>query len=73
VVGVEAAIWGETTESLADVQFLVLPRLPAIAQRGWAGDTLSWNSYRPALAAQESIWRARGWNYFRSSVVFDPR
>ena len=70
VVGVEAAIWGETTETLSDVQFLVLPRLPAIAQRGWAADPGQWEEYRPRLAAQEDLWRTRGWNYFRSSVVF---
>ena len=73
VVGLEAAIWGETTDSLGDVQFLVLPRLPAIAQRGWSTDGIRWESYASALAAQEEVWRARGWNYFRSSVVFAPK
>ena len=36
VIGVEAAIWGETTRTLVDVEYLSLPRLLAVAEVGWS-------------------------------------
>ena len=39
VLGVEAALWSETTETMADVEQLVFPRLPAVAEVGWSRRT----------------------------------
>ncbi len=72
IAGVEAAIWAESIESLDDALFLMLPRLPGILEKGWspAPDDTAWVSYKPRLAAQTVIWDARGWNWFRSAVVW---
>jgi hexosaminidase len=70
VGGLEAAIWCETVESVSDLQFLLLPRLPGFAEKGWsAPGSLEWDEYRARLAAQAPLWRTVGWNYFRSSLV----
>jgi hexosaminidase len=73
IAGVEAAIWCESVESIDDLGFLVLPRLPGIAEKGWSaaagGD--AWVGYRPRLASHDAIWERVGWPYFRSSVVWD--
>ena len=68
--GVEAAIWGETTTSLSDVQFMILPRLPGVAENAWSASAPEWADYSGRLRAQEAICRARGWNFFRSPLVF---
>ena len=36
VLGVEAPLWTESVISLADIESLLLPRLPAIAELGWS-------------------------------------
>ena len=70
IAGVEAAIWCETIVTFDDLLFLILPRLPGIAEKGWtaAGGT-TWENYRLRLAAQSPLWRQRNLNYFRSSLV----
>jgi len=72
IAGVEAALWCETVTSLDDAGFLMLPRLPGVAEKGWSeADGNAWDGYRPRLAAHDAIWTALGWPYFRSSVVWD--
>ncbi|MDR1402366.1 MAG: family 20 glycosylhydrolase, partial [Tannerellaceae bacterium] len=70
MAGVECAVWCETIESFSDLQFLVLPKLPGIAEKAWNadGDT-DWNEYARRLAAQSTLWNKFGWNYFKSSLV----
>ena len=49
VLGVEAALWSETTETRDDVDYLVFPRLPAVAEVGWSGER-DWEDFRRRLA-----------------------
>ena len=37
VAGVEAAIWAETIAGFDDLSFLLLPRLPGVADKAWSG------------------------------------
>ena len=68
--GIEAAIWCETTESASDLQFMILPRLPGVAEKGWAaGESIDWADYSGRLAEQSRFWENAGWNYFKSSLV----
>lgn len=66
--GVEGAIWGETTHSLADTQFLVLPRLPGIAEHGWSPTEPVWDDYSARLAGHPALWKRRGWNSLEGAV-----
>ncbi|BCJ51744.1 beta-N-acetylhexosaminidase [Actinoplanes sp. NBRC 14428] len=66
VLGVEAPLWSETLRSLADVQTMTFPRLPAIAEIGWSRrEHRDWESFRRRLAACGPRWRAQG-------VAFHP-
>ena len=68
--GVEAAIWCETVESASDLQFLLLPRLPGVAEKGWAaGESIDWDDYSDRLSEQSPFWDNAGWYYFKSSLV----
>jgi hexosaminidase len=69
VAGIEAAMWGETTTTDEELEFLLLPRLVGVAEHAWAPPGSSWDDYSPRLAAQATIWRQRGWHWFRSSLI----
>jgi hexosaminidase len=70
LLGVEAPLWSETVRSLADVQYLVYPRLPLIAEIGWSPRAArDWESMRRRLAAFGPRWAAQGVNYFRSPEI----
>lgn len=73
VVGVEAPLWAETLRTLADIQYMVLPRLPGIAEIGWSPvGGRNWDEYRTRLAAQAPRWDAMGLAYYRSPQVKWP-
>ena len=68
VVGVEAALWSETTETMADVEHLVFPRLAAVAEVGWSSVN-DWEGFRERLAAHGELLDALGVNFHRSKQV----
>lgn len=71
VAGVEAAIWCETVESFDDLAFLVLPRLPGIAEKAWTPERTEWDEYRGRLASHPAWWEALGWrDHYRSAAAF---
>ncbi|OKI65035.1 beta-N-acetylhexosaminidase [Micromonospora sp. CB01531] len=61
VLGVEAPLWTETVTTLAEVEFMLFPRLPAIAELGWSPrSTHDWAAFRDRLAGHGPRWTAAG-------------
>jgi hexosaminidase len=70
VIGVEAPLWGETTRTMADVEYLAFPRLPGIAEIGWSpARGRSWAEYRQRLGAQGPLLTRLGVRFYRSPEV----
>jgi hexosaminidase len=70
VLGVEAPLWTETVVNITAAEYLLLPRLPAIAEVGWtAAAGKSWESFRTRIAAHAPRWRLLGMNYYPSPQV----
>ena len=70
VLGVEAPLWTETVENITAAQFLLVPRLPAIAEIGWSAPaTRDWESFRTRIAGHAPRWRLLGINYWASPQV----
>jgi hexosaminidase len=70
VAGVEAAIWAETISSFDDLSFLLLPRLPGIAEKAWsAPGAADWSRHRDRLAHHGRVWRQDDLMYFLTSSV----
>jgi hexosaminidase len=66
VLGVEAPLWTETVTTLAEVEFMLFPRLPAVAELGWSPrSTHDWAGFRDRLAGHGPRWTAAG-------IVFHP-
>ena len=57
VAGVEAVLWTETMSTPQQLQTMLLPRLPALAEVGWTPQAdRVWSSFRLRLAAQAPRW-----------------
>jgi hexosaminidase len=73
VLGVEAALWSETLRSMADVQTMTFPRLPAAAEVAWsARDRRDWASFRRRLASYAPRWNAQGITFYPSPQIDWP-
>ncbi|MDA0180654.1 family 20 glycosylhydrolase [Solirubrobacter phytolaccae] len=68
VVGVEAALWSETTETRDDLDEMIFPRLLATAEVGWSG-TRDWEDFRGRLAVHGAALDTLGVKFHRSKQV----
>ncbi len=70
IVGVEAPIWSETVRNIGAVQYLAMPRLPALAEVGWTPQSArNWESFRTRIATHAPRWNFLGVNYYRSPQI----
>jgi hexosaminidase len=70
IVGVEAPFWSETLRNITALEFLAMPRLPAVAEIGWTPQAVrNWESFRTRIATHAPRWRYLGINYYASPQV----
>jgi hexosaminidase len=70
IVGIEGPIWSETLRNITAVQYLAMPRLPALAEVAWSPQSArDWESFRRRIAAHAPRWNYLGVNYYRSPQV----
>ncbi|MGH3628282.1 MAG: beta-N-acetylhexosaminidase [Sciscionella sp.] len=76
VLGVEGALFGETIPTLADAEYLLLPRLMAIAELGWSPKAARTGTSSPAfqdfasrVAGQGARLQAGGLNFYTTAQV----
>jgi hexosaminidase len=70
IAGVEGAIWCETITNFKELQFMLMPRLAGIAEKGWSKvENTCWDEYRVRLSSHTSLWDKMNWYYFKSSLV----
>ena len=73
ILGIEAPLWAETIDEMADIEYLAFPRIPGYAEIGWSpAGQKDWAGYRQRLAAHGPRFEALGINYYRSPLVDWP-
>jgi hexosaminidase len=68
IAGVEAAIWTETLGNVTDVEYMLLPRLAAVAEKAWS-TTNDWHGFRDRVAPQAAAWDQAGLVWYMSPEV----
>lgn len=70
IMGVEAPLWTETVVTMDDIEYLVFPRLPGIAEIGWtSSSSRNWDDYKVRLANHAKHWKALGIDFYRSPKI----
>jgi hexosaminidase len=76
VIGVEGALWTETVVNLGQADYMIFPRLPALAEVAWSPKADRTSTGSPAyldflgrLAGQGGRWLAAGQNFYPSAEV----
>ena len=70
IFGVEAPLWTETITTRDEIEFMIFPRLPAIAEIAWTPNNLrSWDSFSSRIKEHGKRWEAMGVNYYQSPTV----
>jgi len=75
VIGVEGAMWGETVANLANADYMVFPRLLALAEVAWSprasrtADSPAYRGFLQRLATQGARLQAARVNFYPSAEV----
>jgi hexosaminidase len=69
ILGIEAPLWTETVITMKDIEFMVFPRLPGLAELAWSPKGLSWDEYKVRLAKHGKHMQALNINFFKSPDV----
>lgn len=69
VLGVEAALWTETVDTRAGLDYLAFPRLLGIAEIAWSPEGRDWRDYGLRLGAHGARLQALGVGFHRSPEV----
>jgi hexosaminidase len=70
ILGVEGALWGETITDLNDIEYLLFPRLPGVAEVAWTPvDARNWDDYKVRLGNQAKRFKTLGIDYYPSKQV----
>jgi hexosaminidase len=75
VIGVEGAMWGETVADLANADYMVFPRLLALAEVAWSPAALrtpaspAYHDFLRRLGGQGARLQAAGVNFYPSTQV----
>jgi hexosaminidase len=66
LLGVEAPLWAETVVTRQDYEYLLFPRLAALAEVAWSGQRArDWESFRRRIGAHGARLAALGVNFAR--------
>jgi hexosaminidase len=70
ILGIEAPLWTETVKNRADLEYLVLPRLPGYAEIGWTpANQRNWDDYKIRLASHGQRFKIQNLNFYPSKLV----
>jgi len=75
IYGIESALWSETIQTRADIDYMVFPRLPGYAEIGWSATadgkpgSRNWEEYKGRLASHGPRFKAMGINFYQSKLV----
>lgn len=70
VIGVEAPLWTETITNIDEIEYMVFPRLPGIAEIAWTAPAQrNWDEYKIRLAKHGERFRVMGIDFYESTLV----
>ena len=69
ILGIESPLWTETVVTIKDLEFMVFPRLPGIAELAWSQKSPDWEEYKVRLAKHGKHMEKLRINFFKSPDV----
>jgi len=70
ILGVEAPLWTETISKMDELEYMVFPRLPGIAEVGWSpAAARTWSEYKVRLGKHADRFTVMNIDYYASKLV----
>lgn len=65
VIGIQANLWREYIPDMQHVEYMVLPRIAALSENGWAYDRKDYDSFLSRMQSFRRLYDLCGYNYAR--------
>lgn len=70
ILGIESPLWSETVTNMKEIEYLVFPRLPGVAEVAWSpASSRNWEQYKMRLAYHGKLMNEWGIGYYKSELV----
>jgi hexosaminidase len=70
ILGVETPLWSETISTMDDIEYMLFPRMPGIAEIAWSpAEGRSWDEYKVRLGNHAPFMKTRGIDFYPSTRV----
>ncbi len=70
IVGVEAGMWTERIHTLDELMYMLLPRIPALAEVSWTPqESRDWDDFKSRIADHSEYWDRSDLKWHRSPEV----
>lgn len=70
ILGVEAPLWTETLTNMDEIEYMLFPRLPGVAEIGWTPEeSRNWDEYKQRLGQHGSRMKALEIDFYESKQV----
>ena len=69
ILGIESPLWTETVLTMKDIEYMVFPRIPGIAELAWSPKGQGWEEYKVRLAKHGRHMEKLGIGFFKSPDV----
>ncbi|MCK0136082.1 beta-N-acetylhexosaminidase [Arenibacter sp. S6351L] len=74
IIGIEAGIWTEFISDEKRLEYMIYPRLSAVAEKAWTHQgNLNWKSFQDRLSKQYVRYEKAGVNYRLQNIGIDER
>ena len=69
ILGVQANLWTEYISSMPHVEYMVLPRMAAMAENGWSYDRKDYDDFVRRMQSLRRIYDLCGFNYAKHIFI----
>ncbi len=69
VVGIESPIWTETLSTMDELEYMLFPRLPGVAELAWTPGEHNWDEYKVRLGRHGKKMTELGIDFYHSPKV----
>ncbi len=74
IIGIEAGIWTEFISDEKRLEYMIYPRLAAVAEKAWTSDNnINWQSFQERLSRQYVRYKKAGINYRIPDLTIEER
>lgn len=72
IIGLQGNMWTEYIATMSHVEYMLLPRLAAMAEVAWTNGKKDWDDFMFRMRHLRDYYDEKGWNYGKHAFISEP-